>query len=126
MRFLCEFPQIFFGEVRSDFVDIVETELNVDLSSVEGVKLQSVSVDIPSVLDFMAVWHEILEVFSLEIDTLTQLGNISNAFHLFAYQISKNVGSLLSIGSFCLGEINDLLLLYNEQIVRNLSDLTGV
>lgn len=126
MRLLGQFPQVFFSEVRSDFVDIVETELNMDLSSVEGVKLQSMSVDIPSVLDLVAVRHEILEVLALEVDALTQLGNISNAFYLFANQISKNVGSLFSIGPFCLGEIDDLLLLYYQQIVRNLSDLTGV
>lgn len=89
-------------------------------------KLQSMSVDVPSVFDFVAVWHEILEVFALEVDALTQLSHISNAFHLFANQISKNVGSLFSIGSFCLSEVDDLLLLYNQQIGRNLSDLTGV
>lgn len=126
MRLFGELPQVFFGEVRSDFVNVMETELNMNLSSVEGVKLQSMSVDIPSVLDLMAVRHEILEVFALEIDSLSQLGNISNAFYFLANQIGKNVGSLFSIGSFCLSQIDYLLLLYNQHIARNLSDLTGV
>ena len=126
MRLLGELPQIFFGEVRPNFVDIVEAELDVDLSSVEGVKLQGVSVDVPSVFDLVTVWHEILEVFALEINAFSKLGNIGNAFHLLADQVSEDVGSLFGIGPFCLGQADDLLLLYDQQIVRNLPDLARV
>lgn len=107
-------------------MNIVETEFNVDLSGVESMKLQGVSIDIPSVFNFMTVWHEILEVLPLEVDAFTQLCNISKAFYLLTNEIGKNIGSLLSISPFCLGEADDLLLLHDQQISRNLSDLAGV
>lgn len=126
MGLLSKLPQVFLGKIRLDLVNIVETKLNMNFSRIESVKLQSVSVNISSVFHLMTVRHEILEVLALEVDSLTQLSNISNSFHFLANQISKNIGSLFSIGPFCLGEIDYLLLLYDQQIARNLSDLTGV
>ena len=126
MRLFGKLSQVLLGKVRLDLVDIVEAKLNMNFSSVECMKLQSVSVDIPSILHLMAVGHEIFEVFALEVYSLTQLSNISNSFDFLANEISKNVGSLFSIGPFCLGEIDNLLMFYDQQIFWNLSDLTGV
>jgi hypothetical protein len=54
-------------------VDIVKAKFNMDLTSVISVQLKGMGVDVPSILDLVAVWLEILEVFTTEFQALGKL-----------------------------------------------------
>lgn len=51
----------------------MEAKLNMDLTSVESVKLKGMGVNVSSVFDFVPVWLEILEVLSTELQALGKL-----------------------------------------------------
>lgn len=71
--FLGDFAKVCLSKVRFDFVDIMKSELNVDLTCVKGMELESVGVDIPTVLDLVAVWFEVFEIFAIVVKPVRHL-----------------------------------------------------
>lgn len=104
----------------------MEAKLNMDLTSVESVKLKGMGVNVSSVFDFVPVWLEILEVLSTELQALGKLSQWSQTFHFFIDEVGQDVRSFLSISNLRASEADDFLLTDHKQVTWDLSKLTVI